>query len=153
MSRFRGRFDLCLDNQGRINIPAKFRKAMDPEAADALVICRAPGGCLHAFSQNMWNQYEDEIARWPQTRETVRHKTLLYSTLYETAIDAQGRVTLPSLQISIAGIVKNVTLVGQNGFFEIWDTDRLNAYLGKQDDFDDVFFKAAEAAAGNVEHQ
>ncbi|HMD67519.1 MAG TPA: hypothetical protein VKF42_01485 [Chitinivibrionales bacterium] len=148
MSRFRGRFDLCLDNQGRINVPAKFRKAMDPEASETLVICRAPAGCLRGYAQNMWNKYEDEIAQWPQTAEALRHKTLLYSTLYETVLDAQGRITLPSLQLSIAGIVKNVTLIGQYGFFEIWATDRLGAYLGKQDDFDEVFFKSVASVGG-----
>jgi MraZ protein len=151
MSRFRGRFDLCLDNQGRVSIPAKFRKAMDPEAAETFVICRAPGGCLRAFSQDMWNKYEDEIARWPQTPETVRHKTLLYSTLHESTLDTQGRITLSALQMNRAGLVKNVTLVGQNGFIEIWDTERLNAYLGTQDDFDEVFYKSVAAAAGKVE--
>jgi len=150
MSRFRGRFDLCLDNQGRINIPAKFRKVLDPEAAETFVICRAPGGCLRAFSQNMWNKYEDEISQWPQTPETVRHKTLLYSTLHESKLDAQGRISLSSLQMNMAGLAKNVTLIGQNGFIELWDTDRLNSYLGKQDDFDEVFFKSVEDAARNI---
>jgi|WetSurMetagenome_2_1015567.scaffolds.fasta_scaffold00025_64 MraZ protein len=152
MSRFRGRFNLSLDSQGRINIPTKFRKAMASEEADALVICRAPAGCLRAYSQNTWNKYEDEIARWPQTPETLRHKTLLYSTLYEAELDTQGRITLPTLQIEIAGIVKNVTLIGQNGFFEIWAADRLNAYLGAQDDFDEVFFKSVASATRNGEH-
>jgi len=150
MSRFRGRFDLCIDAQGRINIPAKFRKVLDPEAAETFVICRAPGGCLRAFSQNMWNKYEDEIALWPQTPETVRHKTLLYSALHESTLDAQGRIALSAQQVATAGLSKNVTLIGQNGFIEIWDANRLDSYLGKQDDFDDVFFKSVEAAARNI---
>jgi MraZ protein len=152
MSRFRGRFDLTLDNQGRFSIPAKFRKALDPEAAETFVICRAPGGCLRAFAQNMWNKYEDEIATWPQTPETVRHKTTLYSTLQEASLDAQGRIALTALQMKMAGLTKNVTIIGQNGFIEIWDTERLVAYVGNQDDFDQVFFKSVEAAARNVGH-
>jgi MraZ protein len=151
MSRFRGRFDLSLDNQGRLSIPARFRKALDPAAAETFVIIRAPGGCLRAFSQDMWNKYEDEIATWPQTPETVRHKTTLYSTLQESTLDAQGRISLNALQMKMVGLKKNVTLIGQNGFIEIWDAERLAAYVGNQDDFDEVFFKSVEAAARNVE--
>jgi division/cell wall cluster transcriptional repressor MraZ len=107
---------------------------------------------LRAFAQNMWNKYEDEIATWPQTPETVRHKTTLYSTLQEASLDAQGRIALTALQMKMAGLTKNVTIIGQNGFIEIWDTERLVAYVGNQDDFDQVFFKSVEAAARNVGH-
>lgn len=150
MSRFRGKFEVCLDNQGRFNIPVKFRKVLDPEAAETFVICRAPGGCLRAFAQNMWNKYEDEIATWPQTPETVLLKTTLYSTLQESTLDTQGRISLTPSQMAMVGLVKNVTLIGQNGFIEIWDTARLNAYIGDQKNFDEVFFKSVEAAARNV---
>jgi MraZ protein len=152
MSRFRGKFEVCLDSQGRFSIPVKFRKALDPEAAETFVICRAPGGCLRAFAQNMWNKYEDEIATWPQTPETVLLKTTLYSTLQESTLDTQGRISLTPSQMAMVGLVKNVTLIGQNGFIEIWDTARLNAYVGNQDNFDEVFFKSVEAAARNVGH-
>jgi MraZ protein len=150
MSRFRGRYDYTIDAKNRINIPAKFRKALDPEATETFVVCRAPSNCLRAYAQNEWNKYEDELAKWPQTPQTVRHKTLLYSTLSESTLDAQGRIVLSALQMTMAGLTKNVTLIGQNGFIEIWDTDRLNAYVGNQDDFDEVFFKSVEAAARNI---
>jgi MraZ protein len=152
MSRFRGNFEVCMDNQGRFSIPVKFRKALDPEAAETFVICRAPGGCLRAFAQNMWNKYEDEIATWPQTPETVLLKTTLYSTLQESTLDTQGRISLTPSQMAMVGLEKNVTLIGQNGFIEIWDTTRLNAYIGDQKNFDEVFFKSVEAAARNVGH-
>jgi MraZ protein len=152
MSRFRGKFEASLDSQGRLSIPAKFRKALDPEAVETFVICLAPGGCLRAFSQNMWNKYEDEIAAWPQTPDTVLLKTKLYSTLQESTLDTQGRISLTPSQMELVGLVKNVTLIGQKGFIEIWDTARLNAYIGDPKNFDEVFFKSVEAAARNVGH-
>jgi MraZ protein len=154
MSRFRGRFDLNLDNQGRLSIPAKFRKALEPEAAETFVICRAPDKCLRAFPLNMWNQTEDEIAKWPQTPDIVKYKRKLYFTLQESTLDAQGRITLSPQQIETAGLVKNVTLMGQNSFIEIWDTDRLGTYVGtkddSKDDYDEVYYKSVEAAARNI---
>jgi MraZ protein len=150
MSRFRGRFEVSLDNQGRISIPSKFRKALDPEADETFVICRAPGGCLRAFAQNMWNKYEDEMSKWPQTKDVLQLKTFIYSTLHESKLDAQGRITLSALQIQMAGLNKSVTLIGQNGFIEIWDTQKLNEYLGDQKNFDEIFFKSIDTATKNV---
>lgn len=146
MTRFRGRFDYCLDEKGRINIPAKFRKALSPEAAETLVICRSPGGCLRAYAQDAWNVYEDELAQRPQTPETLEHRRLLYNSISDSTLDAQGRITLTPQQIKLATLGKNVTLVGQNEYIEIWNTANFDAqYNNDSIDFDGVFFKSVKS--------
>jgi MraZ protein len=144
-SHFRGRYDYTADAKGRVNIPAKFRKSLNPEAAETFVICRGPGKCLRAYPQDVWNTYEDELASRPQTPETLRHRRLLYNTLTDSILDAQGRITLAAAQMEQALITKNVTLVGQNEYIEIWDTATFDGYVGSDDDFDDVFFQSVEA--------
>jgi DNA-binding transcriptional regulator/RsmH inhibitor MraZ len=54
--------------------------------------------------------------------------------------------------MEMVSIKKNVTLIGQFGFIEIWDTVRLAAYIGNLENFDEVFFKSVDAAARNVGH-
>src|SRR5664279_4885876 len=120
MSRFRGRYDYSIDSKGRVNIPAKFRKTLDPDANETFVICRAPNGCLRAYAQNVWNKYEDELAARPQTPETLKHQRLLYNSIADSTLDAQGRITVTPLQMQLAGLSKNVTLIGQNGYIELW---------------------------------
>jgi MraZ protein len=151
MSRFRGRYDYAIDEKGRVNIPAKFRKALSPDANETFIICRAPNGCLRAYAQDVWNKYEDELSSRPQTPETLRHQRLVYNTLAESTLDAQGRVSLTTLQMSMVGLIKNVTLIGQNGYIELWDTDRFNTYVGNQEDFDEVFFKSVESGVRKIE--
>ncbi len=143
MSRFRGSYNYSLDEKGRTNIPAKFRKALEPDANETFVICRAPNRCLRAYPQDAWDRYEDELALRPQTPETLRHLRLLRDTLTDSKLDGQGRITLSQKQVDIVGITKNVTLVGNPGYIEIWDTDYYQDYLGG-DDFDDVFFQSVE---------
>ncbi len=145
MSRFRGRFDYSVDTKGRFNVPAKFRKALSPEADETFVVCRAPNGCLRAYPQDAWNRYEDELEQMPQTPETVKFHRLLYSTLTDSTLDGQGRIALTPQQMKIAGISKSATLIGKRGHFEIWDTNRFEAYIGEQDDFDAVFYQSVEA--------
>ncbi len=51
--------------------------------------------------------------------------------------------------MAIAGITKNVTLVGHYGFVEIWDTETYREYIGSGDDFDKVFFDSVEVGMRN----
>jgi DNA-binding transcriptional regulator/RsmH inhibitor MraZ len=58
---------------------------------------------------------------------------------------------LTALQMTMVGLTKNITLVGQNGYLELWDTDRFNSYVGNQEDFDEVFFKSVESGVRKIE--
>ncbi len=145
MARFRGEYNYSVDAKGRINIPAKFRKALSPEADETFAICQAPNNCLRAYPQDAWEKYEDELASRPQTLEALRHQRLLRSTLTDSKLDVQGRISISAKQITVAGIKKNVTLVGHYGYIEIWDTEQYETYIGTGDDFDKVFFESVEA--------
>jgi MraZ protein len=149
MSDFHGKYDYSVDAKGRVNIPAKFRKALDQDAAERFVVCRAPGGCLRAYPLNYWRTYVAEINGRPETPETLRHKRLLYDTASESTLDAQGRITLMPNQMAIGGITKEVSLVGQGHYLELWDTARYAAYLGSDADFDTVFFQSVRAGLQN----
>jgi MraZ protein len=145
MSHFRGRYDYTVDDKGRVNIPAKFRKSLNPKATETFVVCRAPGNCLRAYPQDVWELYEEEMGSRPQTEETVRLWRLLYNTVSDSTLDAQGRITLTALQIKLASIMKNVSLVGQGSYIEIWDTEKFDQSYGAGDDFDAIFFKSVAA--------
>lgn len=144
LARFRGQYNNTVDAKGRLNIPAKFRKALAPEANEIFAICQAPGHCLRAYPQDAWNRYEDELASRPQTPEALRHLRLLRSTLTDSKLDTQGRIMLGKTQMEVAGITKNVTLIGYYGYIEIWDAEKYNQYIGSGDDFDNVFFESVE---------
>ena len=79
-----------------------------------------------------------------KTPQILRHKRLLYNTISDSTLDAQGRISLTPAQMSIAGISKEVTLIGQANYVEVWDTAKYETYLGGADDFDEVFFQSVE---------
>jgi MraZ protein len=145
MAGFHGKYEYSVDAKGRINIPSKFRKALSPEADKTFILCRAPGGCLRAFDQNYWHSYVAELNSRPETQETLRHKRQLYDTTSESTLDAQGRITLMPNQMSIAGIAKEVTLIGHENYVEIWDPARYAEYLATDSDFDTIFFQSVQA--------
>jgi MraZ protein len=149
MNGFHGKYDYSVDAKGRVNIPAKFRKSLTPDAAETFVVCRAPGGCLRAYPQNFWHMYVAELNARPETPETLRHKRQLYDTTSESKLDAQGRITLMPNQMAIAGISKEIALIGHEHYVELWDSARYAAYLGTDNDFDAIFFQSVQAGLLN----
>jgi MraZ protein len=145
MAGFHGKYDYSIDTKGRVNIPAKFRKALAPEASDTFIICRAPGKCLRAYPQNFWNVYVNELNSRPETPETIDYKRRFYDTVSDSTLDAQGRISLMANQMAIADITKEVSLVGHENYIEIWDTAKYTEYLSGGDDFDAVFFQSVQA--------
>jgi MraZ protein len=145
MSRFRGRYDYSIDQKGRINIPSKFRKLLSPEAEETFVICRAPDGCLWAYPKDEWEKFEDSLIAMPMSRAANKFQREMQNTLSDSVLDKQGRVTLTPLQVRIAGINKDVSIIGRGRYLEIWDTKRFEDYMGNGEDFDEVYYKTARS--------
>jgi len=148
MYRFRGTYDYSIDDKGRVNIPAKFRKMLQPAADETFVITLAPGKCLRAYPQDAWAPFEDELHSRPETPDTLAYKRLVFNNVSDSQLDSQGRVLVPAEQLRLVEIRKNVVLSGQGDFIEIWDTDRFNATFRAvtTDQFDDLFFKSVQSS-------
>lgn len=148
MARFRGRFDFSIDQKGRINIPSKFRKLLTPEAEDTFVICRAPDGCLWAYPKDEWEKFEDLLEVMPISREVNKFQRVIQNTLNDSTLDKQGRVSLTPLQIKIAGISKEVSIIGRGKYLEIWAASRFEEYSGKDESFDQVYYDTIQSGTG-----
>jgi MraZ protein len=148
MARFRGRYDFSIDQKGRINIPSKFRKLLTPEAEETFVISRAPDGCLWAYPKDEWEKFEEMLDKMPVSRDANKFQRAIQNTLNDSALDKQGRISLTSLQMKIAGIDKEVSIIGRGSYLEIWDTRRFEEYTGNGEDFDEVYYKTIRSGMG-----
>lgn len=150
MLGFLGRFDYSVDSKGRLNIPAKFRKCLAPEADETFVIVPAPNGCLRAFPQNEWAKEEETLSGMPQTLDNLRYTRMIREAASDSRLDGQGRIMLNRTQLDACGIKDGVVLVGSNRFIEIWDTARYGGYRGEnwQAEFDQLYQKAVESSLG-----
>jgi MraZ protein len=144
MQRFRGYFEYSVDEKGRLNIPAKFRKVVSPEADETFVIVRGPNNCLQAFPQDGWSVFETELDKRPTTPGTVKFKRHLYGSLSDSQLDGQGRITLSPQQLAVAGISKKAIMVGHGNYLEIWSPEKYQEYVGSGDDFDNVYFQSVQ---------
>ena len=61
MSSFKGSHDYSVDSKGRINIPARLRKYVSPEANDTFIVTRGYEKCLFVYPLDEWNKLEQSI--------------------------------------------------------------------------------------------
>lgn len=134
MSSFKGQFSYTIDLKGRINIPAKFRKAISPEANETFVLTRGLEDCIYAYPLDEWTLIEQKLRTLPATQKENRlfvRMTTSYAS--EVQFDKQGRIALPQYLIELAKISKDVLIIGTLNKLEIWSPEHYEEYLNGND--------------------
>ncbi len=122
-----GTFRFKVDSKGRVSLPAKFRKVLDKD----LVVTQDPQfDCLRVFEQNDFNAWitrvlTERLGEFSETNKThLSYRRALKARSENVEIDATNRILLPAGQREKVGITKDVVIVGNTGYFEIWDAKR-----------------------------
>ncbi|MBT4035284.1 MAG: MraZ N-terminal domain containing protein, partial [Candidatus Marinimicrobia bacterium] len=58
---FTGEFRYSIDAKGRLNIPAKFRKALPETSEDTFVVTRGEEENIAVYSLDKWREKEQEL--------------------------------------------------------------------------------------------
>jgi len=126
---FTGEFRYTIDSKGRVNIPAKFRKALPDTSEDTFVVTRGLDENIAVYSLDKWRSKEEELLKLssikPEHRAFKRQATRFATPL---KFDSQGRVAIPANLLTHAGIDKDVVIIGMIDEIEIWDPDILTRY-------------------------
>ena len=116
-----GTHDRTLDDKNRLTLPAKFRESF----AEGIVVARGFEGCLRVFRREDWDGHvESRLAPLdPLSKETRRLQRFYFAHATESNLDKQGRVMIPAPLLELAGISKDVVVVGMRNHIEIWDRE------------------------------
>ncbi len=137
MSSFKGSFNYTVDNKGRINIPAKMRKNLAPEANNGFVITRGFEPCIFVYPNDEWQKRETEIGKLQQNDPKHRYFTrmlLQYAT--DAELDGQYRIILPKELMQYAQIENEVFILGAFDRIEVWNPGEYQKYLdGQPEDY------------------
>ena len=141
---FTGEYSNSLDEKNRMNIPAKFRRALDPINDRTFVLTKGFDKCLLLYPLNEWQEVESQLSQLSSIRGSDRD-FIRSITRYAMPIqyDAQGRIQIPEILTNFAEINKEITAIGMIKKIELWNPSILNnkelAYNNSNDkDFDDL---------------
>lgn len=118
--RFIGTQFQTVDSKGRIVLPARFKRLLTPGDQDTMVLTVGRERCLLLYPLTEWARLAevlDGLPRGEAKRDAIR--TISDNTL-ELELDAAGRLTVPRDFLSRAGIDREVALVGQLRYVELW---------------------------------
>ena len=120
---FQGSSALTLDAKGRVNVPARYRDALNEQACGRLTITRHPDGCLLVYPRPEWEKKREQIAAFPMQARALQR--LLLGNAQDVDIDSAGRVLIAPELRAAAGLTRETMLLGMGGHFELWDAQAL----------------------------
>jgi len=129
--RFRGSFNLTMDDKGRLSIPAEFREILVKMGEETLVVS-FHAHCLETYPLSLWRIKETEALRLPPDEPDVQQYLRLIGLAVKRTPDKQGRILIPPAMRRHMGLDtdgngdqdREVVLNGLLTTFEIWSRER-----------------------------
>ena len=123
-----GSYSHKVDAKGRLALPAQFRRALP---TDLVVTVDVEGKALRVYDEEDFNRWIDQFfvdCFGGFDSASVQHQDIrreLKRRSLAVTIDSAGRIVLPKDKRDMVGIETDVTIVGNTGYFEIWNTEAL----------------------------
>ena len=113
-----GEYEHTLDAKGRISMPAKLRRDM----GEAFIVTKGLDGCLFAFSQEEWTNFETRLKELPLSDKNARNFVRFFlAGATECELDKQGRFLIPANLRTAANLDKEAIIIGVGTRLEIWN--------------------------------
>ena len=113
-----GEYEHSLDVKGRLIMPAKLRQDM----GEKFIVTKGLDGCLFAFSQEEWLNFETKLKTLPLSDKNARNFVRFFlSGATECELDKQGRFLIPNNLRNTANLEKEVVIIGVGTRLEIWN--------------------------------
>jgi MraZ protein len=119
---FHGAAVITLDAKGRIAIPTRHRDAL-LSAGKTLVLTAHPDGCALLYPESAWERVRSQVEKFPSFHAQASWwKRLLLGFEEHVTPDGAGRILIsPALRMH-AKLEREVMMVGQGRYFELWDS-------------------------------
>ena len=113
-----GEYEHTIDAKGRLSMPAKLRRDM----GEAFIVTKGLDGCLFAFSQEEWKNFETKLKSLPLSDKNARNFVRFFlAGATECELDKQGRFLIPNNLRQAATLDKEAVIIGVGTRLEIWN--------------------------------
>ena len=115
-----GEYEHTIDAKGRLSMPSKLRRDM----GEAFIVTKGLDGCLFAFSQDEWRNFETKLKALPLSDKNARNFVRFFlAGATECEIDKQGRFLIPGNLREAAKLEKEAVIIGVGTRLEIWNKE------------------------------
>jgi len=141
-----GTYPRTLDEKKRLAVPKGLREEFGESDLTSLYVAPGTDRSLSLYSPAAFDRLARKIARQPVNRSNVRNYIrLFYARADKVDLDAQGRIRLPDRLVELAGLQRDVVLLGVHDHAEIWDAAAWEQFLATHSpEFDEIAAQAFE---------
>jgi MraZ protein len=131
MSLFIGKYLNTLDEKGRVNMPAKFRKNLTSEVDNTFIITKGKYKNLDVYGWDFFQEkFVKKINDFSESDDALRfYSSLKGENSSDVTLDKQGRMAIPQDFLEYAKINKDVLFVGAFNRIELWDPKEREEYV------------------------
>jgi MraZ protein len=127
---FTGEYHHAVDEKGRVAVPARFRA----ELAGGALVSKWIDGCLAITPRAAWDALAARAATLPVTDAGARtFQRFIFGTAFDADLDRQGRVIVPAVLRTFAGLEGEAVVVGARDHLELWSPTRWAEYSVRMD--------------------
>lgn len=120
-----GTYTPKLDEKGRLILPARFRDVF----GGGLVVARTQERALAIYTTDGFQSLMTPVSSAPNTLKQVRdYQRMMAAGASFEVPDKQGRITIPPMLRTYAGLSRDVVVIGAYNRAEIWDAEQWNSY-------------------------
>ena len=136
--RLLGNIEAKVDAKGRVFLPAVFRKGLQTEREESLVMRKDVfQSCLVLYPESVWNAQMDQLRsrlnRWNRAHQEIYRQFV--SDVEMITLDGNGRFLIPKRYLRMADIEQEVKFIGMGDTIEIWSAARTAKPFMEPDDF------------------
>ena len=131
---FRGNSFHTIDAKGRIIIPARFRSVIRAGGGQGVMVSRRGPG-LWVYTHDEWGKIEANFAAvQDKSDELQRFMRVFLGGAFECSCDKQDRILIPPALRELAGLDRDIVIVGVLNRFEIWSRDNWEKEIKQQEE-------------------
>ena len=128
---FHGATVITLDAKGRLAVPTRHRDALALDGGE-LVLTAHPDGCVLLYPRRAWEPVRAQVEKFPSFNpQTSAWKRLLLGFEEHLTPDTSGRILVSPALRRHASLERDVMMLGQGQYFELWDDALRRAKLEK----------------------
>ncbi|HKR65435.1 MAG TPA: division/cell wall cluster transcriptional repressor MraZ [Thermoanaerobaculia bacterium] len=115
-----------IDEKGRLKVPATFRKIIEERYGSECFITSTDGEHAMVYPLPVWFEFQSRLAKVPSTSQS-KMKLLQRVNYYGqvATMDAQGRVLIPQVLRTEAGITDDVVVIGNQDHLVVWNDQKI----------------------------